>query len=133
MAERVQVNVQDVPEAIRDRVVAEARERDLSITNVVGEIVARCHGLEWTVGGQALRRKASGELPSGEPPWVLRFPRELVDKLQQTAREAGGRRVAKSRLILGCLAEHYGLSPQSPLNRSLGQPRDPGGRYVRRD
>jgi hypothetical protein len=128
-ADRVQVNVSDVPEAIRDRFVAEARERDLSLTQLAIEIVSRCYSVRVEVSGQTLRKKANGEVPSAHPPWVMRFPLELAAALD---RAAGGRRIAKGRLVVNCLAEHYGLPAQSPLNRSLGQPRDEGGRFARR-
>lgn len=125
-----QVNVQDVPDAIREKVLSEASERDVSISSLVVEIVGRCHGLDIPASGQRLRRQANGELPSGKPPWVIRVPAVLAEAL--VAAVGDDRRVAKSRLILNCLAEHYGLPAESPLNRSLAQPRDGGGRYARR-
>lgn len=129
MSSRVQINVSEVPDAVRERFVAEARDRDLSLTQLAIEIVSRCYGVKVEVSGQTLRKSANGELPAAQPPWVMRFPLELAAALD---RAAGGRRIAKGRLVVNCLAEHYGLPPQSPLNRSLGQHRDESGRYSRR-
>lgn len=119
-----QIGLGDVPDAIRRAVVAEARERDISFSKLVSEIVARCLGVQIAPTGQRLRRSANGELR------VVRIPTELSDALERVV--TGDRRVAKARLILNCLAEHYGLPSESPLNRSLAQPRDQGGRFVGR-
>jgi len=127
MSEVRQVGVSDVPDRIRDSVVGEARERDVSISSLVVETVGRCYGMNLPANGQRLR-----EGTTGEPPWVIRMPTELAQRLARAQQSGGGRRVAKSRLILACLADHYGLPAESPLNRSLAQPRGSGGRFTGR-
>jgi hypothetical protein len=122
-----QVNIGSVPEAIREAVVAEARERDVSISSLVVEIVGRCYGQTMHATGQRLRTGTVGSLP-----WVIRMPGSLALALASAQEANGGRRIAKSRLIVACLAEHYGLPAESPLNRSLAQPRGAGGRFVGR-
>ena len=57
---------------------------------------------------------------------------QLALALAQAQQVNGGRRVAKARLIVNCLAEHYGLEAESPLNRSLAQPRGAHGRFTGR-
>lgn len=127
MADVRQVNIGEVPEAIRRAVMAEATERDVSISSLVVEIVGRCCGLKLEPSGQRLRVGATGD-----PPWVIRVPSELALALAKRQQSNGGRRVAKSRLIIACLAEHYDLPAESPLNKSLAQPRGAGGRFVER-
>ena len=127
MSDVRQIGISDVPDAIRQAVIADARERDISISSLVVEVVARCHGLSYPPAGQRLR-----EGTTGEPPWVIRMPRELALALAAAQQNGGGRRIAKSRLILACLAEHYDLPAESPLNRSLAQPRGDGGRFMGR-
>jgi hypothetical protein len=122
-----QINIADVPEPIRAATIAEARERDLSLGALVSEVVARCYGLDLDVRGQRLREGTTGQLP-----WVIRVPDELALALEQAQQGNGGRRIAKGRLIVNCLADHYGLPVESPLNRSLAQPRGAGGRFTGR-
>jgi hypothetical protein len=127
MSDVRQVGIADVPDAIRDKVIAEARDRDISISSLVVEIVGRCHGLDLPANGQRLRKGTAGD-----PPWVIRMPIELAMRIARAQQTGGGRRVAKSRLILACLADHYDLPAESPLNRSLAQPRGEGGRFMGR-
>lgn len=119
-----QVGVSEVPDAIRDAVLAEARQRDVSLGSLVVEIVGRCHGIDLPATG----RMRQGT--TGEPPWVIRMPFNLLVRLIRAQGKGG--RLAKSRLILACLADHYDLPAESPLNRSLAQPRGEGGRFVGR-
>lgn len=127
MSDVRQIGVAEVPAPIVQAVFAEATERDISISSLVVEIVGRCHGFDYPPAGQRLRKGAGGE-----PPWVIRMPSELALALARAQQNGGGRRVAKSRLIVGCLAEHYDLPVDSPLNRSLAQPRGERGRFVGR-
>lgn len=119
-----QVNIGDMPEPVRLAALSEARERDISLSSLVVEVVARCYGVRLDHHGQRLREGTTGELP-----WVIRMPSELAVTLARAQQNGGGRRVAKGRLIVNCLAEHYGLPVESPLNRSLAQPRGKGGRF----
>lgn len=130
MAEVRQVNISAMPEPVRQAVLAEARERDMSLSSLVTEIVGACHGLRYDHGAQ--RRQRLREGTTGDLPWVLRLPADLALALAQAQQANGGRRVAKQRLIVACLADHYGLDAESPLNRSLSQPRGMGGRFVGR-
>lgn len=122
-----QVNISEVPEPVRLAVLAEATARDMSISSLVVEIVAECYGLRLDHHGQRLREGTVGQLP-----WVIRMPGELALALATAQQNGGGRRVAKGRLIVNCLADHYGLELESPLNRSLAQPRGYRGRFVGR-
>jgi hypothetical protein len=122
-----QVNIGDMPEPIRLAALAEARERDISLSSLVTEVVGRCYGLQLNHQGQRLREGTTGEVP-----WVIRIPRELAIALAAAQQNGGGRRVAKGRLIVNCLADHYGQPLESPLNRSLAQPRGAGGRFTGR-
>lgn len=122
-----QVNIGDMPEPVRLAALAEARERDIGLSLLVTEVVSRCYGLELAVQGQRLREGTTGQLP-----WVIRIPDELALALAAAQQNGGGRRVAKGRLIVNCLADHYGLPVESPLNRSLAQPRGAGGRFTGR-
>jgi hypothetical protein len=127
MVEVRQINISTMPDEVRLAVIAEARERDMSLSSLVTEIVGACHGLRYDHGAQ--RRQRLREGTTGELPWVLRIPAELALALAQAQQANGGRRVAKQRLIVSCLAEHYGIETESPLNRSLAQPRGAGGRF----
>lgn len=122
-----QINIGDMPEPVRVAALEEARERDISLSSLVTEVVGRCYGIQVDHQGQRLRQGTTGELP-----WVIRIPAELAATLARAQQNGGGRRVAKGRLIVNCLAEHYGLPVESPLNRSLAQPRGTGGRFTGR-
>ena len=130
MVEVRQINISAMPEPVRLAVIAEATERDMSLSSLVTEIVGACHGLRYDHGAQ--RRQRLREGTTGQLPWVLRLPADLALALAQAQQANGGRRVAKQRLIVACLADHYGLEAESPLNRSLAQPRGTGGRFTGR-
>jgi hypothetical protein len=130
VAEARQVNISVMPEAVRQAVFREAQERDMSISSLVVEIVGLCHGLRYDASMTKRQRLREGT--GGLLPWVIRMPDELVLALAQRQQANGGRRIAKQRLIVNCLAEHYGLETDSPLNRSLAQPRGDGGRFTGR-
>lgn len=123
-----QVNIGDMPESIRLAVLDDARERDISVSSLVTEVVARCYGVK--LEQQRTQRLRDGT--TGELPWVIRMPSSLTYALSLAQLNNGGRRVAKGRLIVNCLADHYGLPPESPLNRSLAQPRGANGRFTGR-
>ena len=130
VAEVRQINISVMPEPVRQAVFREARERDMSISSLVVEIVGLCHGIRYDAS--TTRRQRLREGTGGLLPWVIRMPDELALALAQRQQANGGRRIAKQRLIVNCLAEHYGLEAESPLNRSLAQPRGTGGRFVGR-
>lgn len=108
----VDLNVKDVPAAVRKAVEEDARERDVSVNDVQGEILARRYGLAWEPSGYPY----SGT--SGSDQWVIRIPRALRDAIKG---HAEGAKLTQRGCVLLALSDHYGMEPVSPRKRSRYQ------------
>ena len=100
------IHVRNVPDNIRTVVVEDAREHNVSISDLVGELLARHYGLAWESTGYPF----SG---AGRDHWFVRMPRVLKHTLD-AASEASGNTV--TGIVLVALAKHYGL-PEPPAGR----------------
>jgi hypothetical protein len=117
--------VHAIPDNVRAAVERDASERDVSLTYVIGTVVATSLGMAWTgAKGYPFRGTTS---PGAK--WVIQLPVEIKGALQERAKEAGA---AMARLIVAMLAEHYGLPIPSPKHRATSQPRDERGRFGQR-
>ena len=114
--------VHTIPDNVRAAVERDAAEREVSLTYVVGQIIADALGMPYT-GAKGYPFRGS----TGAAKWVFQLPADLKDALQARARANGH---AMARLIVAMAADHYGLPIPSPKDRrSLSQPRDAGGRF----
>ena len=111
----VGINVRDVPEPLRRAVEEDARERNLSVNDVQGELLAAHYAVPWTHAG---RRRH--EYPySGVDQWVIRVPASLKGLIRQHAEASGN---TMRGIILLILSRHYGQSPERAVRR--------GGRVI---
>lgn len=110
---RVQMNVQDVPTAVRDAVENDARERDVSVNDVQGEILAGYYDMAWESSGYPFPK--GPDLKSGSDQWVIRMPAKLKGMLRDHARTAG---IPAQVLILRIIERHYGLNITPARKRS---------------
>lgn len=98
----------DVPSAVRTAVERDANERQVSMNDTVGEILARRYGLVWGSSGYPF----SGT--EGAEQWGLRMPRQLREVVKAHAREGN---LTMRGCILLALTDHYGLPAESPRKR----------------
>lgn len=103
------IDIRDVPAAVREAVGRDIIERDRSLNDAVGEILARRFMIPWTSSGYP-HTGASAESDQ----WLLRVPSELRDTIRDLARRTG---YTQRGLILNTLEQHYGLPPSSPRKR----------------
>lgn len=96
----VHKNVKNVPPEIRRAVVADARERAVTISDVVGELLARAWDLRYEASGETSEPGLTGTQ------FVLRLPQEIVLRIYLASRVSG---LTESSVILSALADHYGL------------------------
>jgi hypothetical protein len=106
------IHVRNVPDPIREKVTADAREHNVSVTDLVGEIVARHYGLGWEPTGYPF----SG---AGRNHWFIRMPRVLKHTLDAAA-DASGNTV--TGCVLVAVAKHYGLPEPSARRRTAVEP-----------
>lgn len=103
------VDIRAVPEDVRARVAWEADDRNVSLNDLVVEIVARRYGIPWEPSGYPY--VGGGESNH----WNLRIPTVVRDALRAHARAIGG-------TITGCLIlalqQNYGLPETNPRRRS---------------
>ena len=98
------INIRDVPEALRDAVEHDARERNLSVNDVQGEVLADYYAVPWTHAG----RRKNEYAYTGVDQWVIRLPLSLKELIRQHARASGN---TMRGIVLLILARHYGLAP----------------------
>jgi hypothetical protein len=110
MSDRAAIDVRDVREDIRKAVEADARERDSSMNDVVGEILARRYGYVWTPSGYPYTDGTESTQ------WLLRVPGALRDSIRDHAK--GMPSGTMRGVIMAALAQHYGLPVESPRKRS---------------
>lgn len=98
----------NVPDDIRDAVLADARAADVSVNDKVGEILAAHYGLGWEPSGYAFTESASSQ-------WFLRMPRVLKHTIAAHAESIRGKQTG---VVLHVLAAHYGLdAPPTGVRR----------------
>lgn len=109
---RAVIDIRGVPADVRAAVQADAANRGVSLTDVVGEVVAGRYGVRWEPSGYP--NVGGGDTDH----WNLRVPVVLRDALKATAEAIGG-------TITGCLIlalqQHYGLATTAPTRRT-GRP-----------
>lgn len=107
--ELVEVNLQDVPAAIRRKVAAEAKRNDMSVSYVVAKAVGMSTGNDL----EPPRGKYSGGATHAT--MVVSLP----EPLRRVLRMEAARKGATIRgLILAALAERYALPPIDPGRRA---------------
>lgn len=94
-------NVRNVKPHIRRAVVNEAAAYQLTISDVVGSVLAARYDLPYV----SARTKPLGAEPTGSQ-FMLRLPVPLTDAIVREARDEG---LTESSVVQLALAEHYGL------------------------
>lgn len=90
-------NVRNVDPAIRHKVRARALRQGITMSDVVGQILAEQYGLEYQLSGE----KSMGAEEQGSQ-FLLKLPAPLVDAVYFQARESG---FTESSLIQQALAK----------------------------
>jgi hypothetical protein len=103
------INVKEVPTPIRVAVTEDARERDISVADCIGETIADYYGVRWESSGYPFAGTGTGS-----DQWVVRLPSTLKALVHEHARRSGN---TMRGIVLLILARHYGLEPQSPRKR----------------
>lgn len=106
----VQTNVRNVHPDIRKAVVADALEREVTLSDVVGEILAQRFRSEYEPSG----RRATGLGDNGVDQFLLSLPVGIVTAVYF---ESKNRKTTQSSVVQMVLADHYGL-PFTPVSRS---------------
>ena len=112
MQREVGVVVEDVPSAVIEAVEREARERDISRRDVVGQIVADRFRQPWTMSGYPFREA------DGATTWNVPMTETLRERLRDHAKEHN---LTQRGTIILILQLHYGL-PTSSARRRPSQP-----------
>lgn len=97
---RTEILVEDVPEKIRDLVVAEAKHRDVSINEMAVGILAAAYGVEREPSGRGFR----GETGSNQ--FLLAVPEELRTAIRMHAARIGS---TQRGVVIEQLAKHFGI------------------------
>ena len=104
----------NVPADVREAVLTDARERDVSVNDAVGEILANHYGLGWETSGYRFTESNSDQ-------WFLRMPSVLKHTIAAHADSIRGKQTG---VVLHILAAHYGLdSPTTGVRRPEAEPR----------
>lgn len=97
---RVEIVVQDVPPELREVLVADAAERDISINETAVGILADHYGVERKPSTRAHRP------PSGSTQLLLAVPDELRTALRLYAARTGA---TMRGAVIKVLSDHYGI------------------------
>lgn len=97
------IHVRDVPEKIRRAVAKDARERDSSLNDVLGDILAQRMGLTWERSGASFTMSKSKH-------WLIRVPSVLKHTIDAWADASGN---TMTGCVLLAVAQFYGL-PEPP-------------------
>lgn len=111
MTSRVGIDVRKVPEAIRQRVDAEAQLDGISRNDVIVRVLSGRYGVPYEPTGYPYNADGGDSAQ-----WGLRVPRVLRDVIRAHAETVGG---TQPGVILLALADHYGLPAQSPRKRGV--------------
>ena len=107
MAERKDILVYDVPSAIRQALVADAEQQDISINDCALSILMAHYKLKWKPSGMPFTGGAGMNL-------AIRGGAALHRKIDiERARRGGG---TLRGIVLERLAIHYGIEPE-PIGR----------------
>lgn len=110
------VVVEDVPSAVIEAVERDARERDISRRDVVGQIVADRFRQPWELSGYPFREA------DGATTWNIPMTATLRDRLRDHAKERG---LTQRGTIILILQLHYGLPTSSARRRPSHPPLSP--------
>lgn len=103
MTDRVEIVVQDIPEQLRDRLVLDAQERDVSINEAAVSILADKYGVE---RDPSTRPHRGGGVSSQ---LLLAMPVELRTAIRVHAAETG---LTMRGVVMQALCEVYGLEAE---------------------
>ena len=92
---------------LRAKLEDEARERDITLNDVAGEILAARYGLTWRMTGAAYTSVATR--------FKLRVPEPLHKKIRQEYARDSSKTVRG--IVLSVLAQHYDIEPIYPHRR----------------
>lgn len=106
----VQTNVRNVQSDIRHAVVADALDRQVTLSDVVGEVLATYYKVPFALSGN----RPVGLTVNGADQFLLFMPGDIVDRVVLDSRRS---RTTMSSVIQSALARHYGLV-FSPVDRS---------------
>jgi len=98
---------EELPLGLRRRLVRDARERDVRINDVAGEILAAHYGAKWVPSGLTYRKSTARTDK-------IRVPEALHKKIR-----LGALRASKTMrgVVLEILAAHYGFEVTFPTTR----------------
>jgi hypothetical protein len=113
MSARVGIDVRKVPEAIRERVEAEAAAAGISRNEVVVRVLSARYGVPYEA-----TRYPYTEGDGDSDHWLLRVPRMLREVIRAHAESVNG---TQPGVVLYALADHYGLPAQSPRKRGVSR------------
>lgn len=108
--------VEDVPSAVIEAVERDARERDISRRDVVGQIIADRFRQPWELSGYPFREA------DGATTWNIPMREPLRAKLREHAKERG---LTQRGTIILILQLHYGLPTSSARRRPSHPPLSP--------
>jgi hypothetical protein len=106
------IDIRAVPEDVRAHTANEAATRDVSLNDLVVEIVARHYGISYAASGYPY--VGGGESNH----WNLRLPDVVADALRAHANAIGG---TMTGCLLLALQRHYRL-PETNPRRRVNQP-----------
>lgn len=112
----VGINIHDVPKSIRTAVEDDARERDMSVNDVIMEILARRYKRKAHLSGYPFT------FTSGAVTWLVRVPEPLRNAIR---RHAERDRLTMRGCVLLALAAHYGVEQVSAYSRRIPLSIDP--------
>lgn len=92
---------------LRNELEAEAKDRNITLNDVAGEILADHYGLTWRMTGAAYTSVASR--------FKLRVPEPLHRKIRQEYARDASKTVRG--IVLSILAQHYDIEPIHPQRR----------------
>ena len=92
---------------LRMELEAEAKDRNITLNDVAGEILAARYGLTWRMTGAQYTSVAAR--------FKLRVPEPLHKKIRQEYARDSSKTVRG--IVLSVLAEHYGIEPIYPHRR----------------
>ncbi len=104
--------IEDVPEALRAAVEADAAERDVNRNDVICEVLADRFRVRHEPSGYPYR-------PGEATQWNLRMPAELRDAIRDHAKAATTehRKISQRGLVIATLQAKYDLPVDSPRRR----------------
>jgi predicted HicB family RNase H-like nuclease len=107
---RSAIDIRDVPASLAQAVWDDAAKRNVSVNDLVAEIVCQRYGIPYTPTGYPFTARSQ---PTSH--WNLRVPDSVHQALRALADTTGG---TVTGHVLFALSEHYGVETIPPTRRS---------------